>query len=260
MPIRPRSPAASTATVTNGVASNAPFLITRSVPPCSAMKRRPSGACANAVALVRPVSHDSLRVKPFGARRRAAELDRRGRPGRDVARGVGGARAQHVLAGRIEAGVERRAVRRGGVGGAERGPSIWNSTLATATLSAAVAATAIVPVRPLAKAAGAVRAAVGSRVSAAAGGGLAPDPLSSEPPPQAARTAALIAASTMPDRWMVFMVALSPLSARRSVRRSVSRANVAPARHGPVSRGTASARAAPPRCAGAAPGCAPRRR
>jgi hypothetical protein len=65
-PIRPRSPAESTATVANGVASSAPFLTTRNEPPCSAMKRRPSGACANAVALVRPTTQLSSRVKPLG--------------------------------------------------------------------------------------------------------------------------------------------------------------------------------------------------
>ena len=65
-PIRPRSPVESTANVAKGVASNAPFLITRSVPPCSATKRRPSGAWAKAVALLRPVAQASLRVKPLG--------------------------------------------------------------------------------------------------------------------------------------------------------------------------------------------------
>jgi hypothetical protein len=65
-PINPRSPFESTAIETNGVASSAPFLTTRSVPPCSATKSRPSGACANAVALARPVIHASLRVKPAG--------------------------------------------------------------------------------------------------------------------------------------------------------------------------------------------------
>ena len=53
-------------------------------------------------------------------RRRAADLDQRGRPRRDVARGVGGARAHDVLAARIAAGVERRRIRRARVGGADR--------------------------------------------------------------------------------------------------------------------------------------------
>ena len=66
MPIRPRSPAESTVTVANGVASRTPFLITRIAPPCSATKIRPSAACANAVALARPVTQASLRSKPLG--------------------------------------------------------------------------------------------------------------------------------------------------------------------------------------------------
>ena len=52
--------------VVNGVASKAPFLTTRKVPPCSATKSRPSGACANAVAFVRPATHAWFNVKPFG--------------------------------------------------------------------------------------------------------------------------------------------------------------------------------------------------
>jgi hypothetical protein len=66
MPIRPRSPEESTVTVANGVASNAPFLMTRIAPPCSATKIRPSPACANAVALDRPVTQVSSRVNPLG--------------------------------------------------------------------------------------------------------------------------------------------------------------------------------------------------
>ena len=66
MPIRPRSPEESTATVANGVASRAPFLTTRIAPPCWATKIRPSAACANAVALESPVIQVSLRVKPLG--------------------------------------------------------------------------------------------------------------------------------------------------------------------------------------------------
>ena len=65
-PIRPRSPLESTVKLANGVASSAPFLITRKAPPCSATNMRPSGAWANAVALFRPVTQLSLRVKPLG--------------------------------------------------------------------------------------------------------------------------------------------------------------------------------------------------
>ena len=50
-------------------------------------------------------------------------------------------------------------------------PSIWNSTLATATLSVAFAATEIVPVRPGARFAGAVSVAVGATPSSGGGGG-----------------------------------------------------------------------------------------
>ena len=55
-----------------------------------------------------------------GLRRRAADLDERGRPRRDVARGVGRASANDVLAARKKTRVERRAIRRAGVRGAER--------------------------------------------------------------------------------------------------------------------------------------------
>ena len=103
----------------------------RMAPPCWVTKMRPSGACANAVALVRPVIQLSLRVKPLGCGHAAAELDQRRRPGRDVARGVARPRAQHVLAAGVEAGVERDGIRRAGVDGAEVTPSVWNSTPVT---------------------------------------------------------------------------------------------------------------------------------
>jgi hypothetical protein len=45
----------STVTVTNGVGRSPPFLITRSVPPCSQTKIRPSGASAIAVGFVNPL-------------------------------------------------------------------------------------------------------------------------------------------------------------------------------------------------------------
>src|SRR3954470_11690466 len=50
-------------------------------------------------------------------------------------------------------------------------PSIWNSTLATAMLSDAFAATAIDPVRPVARSTGAVTATLGGKPSSAGGGG-----------------------------------------------------------------------------------------
>ena len=52
IPRRPRSPEESTVRLTNGVLSNEPFLITRSLPPCWQTKSRPSGA--NAIAVGEP--------------------------------------------------------------------------------------------------------------------------------------------------------------------------------------------------------------
>ena len=63
--------------------------------------------------------------------------------------------------------------------------SIWNSTAVTPTLSAAVALTAITPLSPLARSAGALSATVGAIVST--GGGATAGPPS---PPQATRKAA----------------------------------------------------------------------
>jgi hypothetical protein len=63
-PSRPRSPLPSTVRLTNGVASRLAFLITRSVPLCSATKiRLPPGAKAMAVGLVSPAA-ESLSMKP----------------------------------------------------------------------------------------------------------------------------------------------------------------------------------------------------
>src|SRR5215470_9881281 len=64
MPSSPRSPFASTVNVRNGVESNPPFLITRSAPPCSQTKMRPSGAISIAVGFERPLIDVS--VKPGG--------------------------------------------------------------------------------------------------------------------------------------------------------------------------------------------------
>ena len=65
-PSRPRSPDAFTVSVTNGVGSSAPSLITRSRPPCSQTNRRPSGANCMAVGLARPLATcDS--VNPAGS-------------------------------------------------------------------------------------------------------------------------------------------------------------------------------------------------
>src|SRR6266403_6158077 len=54
IPSKPRSPAESTVKVRNGVASSAPFLTTRSWPPCRHTKMRPSGAKSIAVGLESP--------------------------------------------------------------------------------------------------------------------------------------------------------------------------------------------------------------
>ena len=52
--------------MTNGVGSSAPFLMTRSCPPCSQTKRRPSGANAIAVGFARPLA-TSVSAKPDGS-------------------------------------------------------------------------------------------------------------------------------------------------------------------------------------------------
>src|SRR5258705_10382264 len=56
-PSKPRSPFESTVSDTNGVGSKAPFLKTRNCPPCWQTKRRPSGAKAMAVGLVKPLAN-----------------------------------------------------------------------------------------------------------------------------------------------------------------------------------------------------------
>ena len=105
--------------VANGVGSRAPFLMTRIAPPCWATKIRPSAACANAVALDRPVDPGLVAGEAARLRDAAAELHQRRRPGGDVARGVARPRPQHVLAAGVEAGVDGGGVRRGGVDRAE---------------------------------------------------------------------------------------------------------------------------------------------
>ena len=72
MPSSPRSPDDSTVNVTNGVGRSALFLMTRSRPPCSATKRRPSGANSIDVGLASPVAR-LLSVKLAG--RVAAEAE-----------------------------------------------------------------------------------------------------------------------------------------------------------------------------------------
>ncbi len=53
MPMRPRSPDESTDNDTNDGPRSSPFFTTRTLPPCSAMNTRPSGATASAVGLAR---------------------------------------------------------------------------------------------------------------------------------------------------------------------------------------------------------------
>src|SRR5687768_14119615 len=65
MPRRPRSPELFTVNETNGVGRSALFLMTRSLPACSATNRRPSGANAIAVGAVRPPAI-CVSVKPAG--------------------------------------------------------------------------------------------------------------------------------------------------------------------------------------------------
>jgi hypothetical protein len=55
-PSSPRSLFDVTGTLRNGVASRLPFFTTRSFPPCSATKTRPSGATAIAVGLAKAVA------------------------------------------------------------------------------------------------------------------------------------------------------------------------------------------------------------
>jgi hypothetical protein len=64
-PRRPRSPLEFTVTERNGVGRSAPFLMTRSWPPCRQTNSRPSGAKAMAVGLLRPVA-TRVSVKPEG--------------------------------------------------------------------------------------------------------------------------------------------------------------------------------------------------
>src|SRR6185295_11700021 len=64
-PSKPRSPSESTVRLTNGVGSNAPFLITRNWPPCKQTNKRPSGAKSIAVGLERPLL-TRFSVKPAG--------------------------------------------------------------------------------------------------------------------------------------------------------------------------------------------------
>src|SRR4030095_4618780 len=72
-PSMPRSPLELTVTVTNGVESNTPFLMTLRVPPCSHTKMRPSGASAIAVGFVNPpVTIES--VNPLGTVAALAKL------------------------------------------------------------------------------------------------------------------------------------------------------------------------------------------
>jgi hypothetical protein len=69
-PSRPRSPAESTLTLTKGVGSSAPFLMTRRSPLCNATNRRPSGAKVIVVGLGRlPTTCSS--TKPVGTMVRA---------------------------------------------------------------------------------------------------------------------------------------------------------------------------------------------
>src|SRR5258705_4921051 len=64
-PSKPRSPFESTVSDTNGVGSKAPFFTTRNCPPCWQTKRRPSGAKAMAVGLLRPLAN-CVSVKSAG--------------------------------------------------------------------------------------------------------------------------------------------------------------------------------------------------
>jgi hypothetical protein len=64
-PSNPRSPEELTLTVRKGVASSAPFLMTRSAPACWHTKMRPSGAMAIAVGDERPLA-TTLSLNPAG--------------------------------------------------------------------------------------------------------------------------------------------------------------------------------------------------
>src|SRR5690349_3140682 len=148
-----------------GVASSAPFWTTRSLPPCSATKRRPSGAGASAVALVSPPIQPSLRVNPAGMGtlppKRTVALDHgETLPAASVARARTTCCPDGYAA--VSSEVVYGAVATGLPSGA---PSIWNSTPVTPTSSAAVAPSVMVPVRPLASGAGDVSVAVGATVS-----------------------------------------------------------------------------------------------
>ncbi len=66
-PSSPRSPTESTVTVTKGVESSVPFLMTRSFPACSQTKIRPSGAMAKAVGLARVAA--DLRIRETARKR-----------------------------------------------------------------------------------------------------------------------------------------------------------------------------------------------
>src|SRR5258705_12048024 len=82
-PSKPRSPFESTVSDTNGVGSKAPFFTTRNCPPCWQTKRRPSGAKAIAVGLVRPLANGAS-VKLAG-NVAAPTGDARVKPARSIA-------------------------------------------------------------------------------------------------------------------------------------------------------------------------------
>ena len=65
MPSRPRSPDEFTLRSGTACDSSAPFLMTRSAPPCCETNRRPSGAKAIAVGLASPVA-TRVSAKPVG--------------------------------------------------------------------------------------------------------------------------------------------------------------------------------------------------
>ena len=114
---RPRSPRSlrrrSRTPCRNGVGSSAPFLTTRSLPPCSATKIRPSGAIPIA-GRVRDAGCDRHVLALGGLRRRGRRgRGHRRRLRRDVDRAVVGGDAVRVGRRRGEPAVTERRRRRG---------------------------------------------------------------------------------------------------------------------------------------------------
>src|SRR5437763_2105506 len=165
MPMSPRSPFGSTLRVRNGVPSNVPFLMTRSVPPCSHTNMRPSGACAIAVALFSEPPQWSTRLKPCGRSRPPPKLTS-ALAQADTLPAASRARARTTGCPEASVFVSKLVLYGAVVAGAPTGtPSTWKSTLCTPTLSLAFADSVIVPSRPDARLAGAVSAMVGGWVS-----------------------------------------------------------------------------------------------